>query len=122
MNPGIQIPQNKSPATQLLEVNPLKIQLLDMMAAEQKKTNALDGTQRAINYTFTDREILWEALQVPGAITAYSTTNRNFTNGNKRLALLGDTIGKSALLARWYQTTAIRGLLFPVPMSSGIND
>ena len=83
------------------------------MSAEQKKKIALDGTQQAINYDFTDREVLWEALQVPGAITAYSTTNRNFTNGNKRLALLGDTIGKSALLARWYRTTAMRGLASP---------
>lgn len=79
------------------------------MAAAATKTAAIDGAQLVIHYNFNDPEALWEALQVPGAITSYNTIGRNMANGNKRFALLGDTIGKSALLSKWYQTRASRG-------------
>ena len=94
------------------EVNSPETHLFDTMSAAQKKVTALDGMQELINYTFVDSEILWEALHVPGAMTAYRITGRNLSDGNKRLALLGDAIMESALLVRWYQTAASKGLSF----------
>ena len=72
--------------------------------AEARKVEMIDGVQNIIAYTFRDASILWEALQAPGAVP-YGTQGRNFSNGNKRLALLGDAILKTVLLERWYATS-----------------
>lgn len=62
------------------------------------------GVQTIIAYDFTNTSILWEALQAPGALPL-SPEGRNFSNGNKRLALLGDAGLKFVLLKEWYPTT-----------------
>ena len=60
-----------------------------------------------IGYTFADPLILWEALNVAGS-NVMSAGNRTFPNGNKRLALLGDSIIKTAMLDDWYLTAQTR--------------
>ena len=62
-----------------------------------------------IGYTFTDPFTLWEALQAAGSGNT-SAGLRRFPNGNKRLAVLGDTILQLVLVKDWYDSTDARGL------------
>ncbi|KAL9100881.1 MAG: hypothetical protein Q9163_003792 [Psora crenata] len=73
-----------------------------------KKREAIHGVEEIIRYTFQDGSILWEALHVPGA-PCYDIANRNLSDGNKRLALLGDAILKTVLIENWYGTLDARG-------------
>ncbi|KAL9128315.1 MAG: hypothetical protein Q9217_002993 [Psora testacea] len=75
--------------------------------AQARKNAMTNGVENIIGYTFVDVSILWEALQVPGA-NRYDIGGRNLDNGNKRLALLGDTILKTVLIDEWYRTMASR--------------
>ncbi|KAL9630636.1 MAG: hypothetical protein Q9164_006320 [Protoblastenia rupestris] len=75
--------------------------------AQASRNASISGVERIIEYTFSDGLILWEALHAPGANT-YDIGNRNLSNGNKRLALLGDTVLKTVLIEGWYTTTAPR--------------
>ena len=68
------------------------------------------GAENLINYTMTDPLILWEALTLPGSWPPGLSSRKIFTEGNKRLALLGDTILQSVLLQEWYHTQKSRGL------------
>lgn len=61
-----------------------------------------------IGYPFKNPGILWEALQAPGSPGNY-LRGRNLTDGNRRLALLGDTALKLVLLKRWYREGDNRG-------------
>lgn len=61
-----------------------------------------------IGYLFNDPRILWEALQAPGSIGNYFG-RRRLPDGNKRLALLGDTALKLVLLREWYNGDGNRG-------------
>ena len=66
-----------------------------------------------IGYTFADPIILWEALQAAGSGITWAGT-RHFPDGNKRLAVLGDTILQLVLVNDWYDTAYDRGILvFP---------
>ena len=78
------------------------------MAPLKNKQQMIGDVQAIIAYTFHDGDILWEALHVPGAMLS-ATGNRNLSDGNKRLALLGDAIMKAALLINWYTTIDTRG-------------
>lgn len=75
-------------------------------------TGQLDSKVQAgmniIGYTFNDHLILWEALNAAGS-NIMGAGGRVFLDGNKRLALLGDSILKSALLDNWYITGQTRG-------------
>lgn len=76
----------------------------------------LENAQSIIGYTFTDASILWEALQAPGA-PRFDTNGRDFSNGQKRLALVGDAVLKLVLLDEWYRGP--RGIRkFTVPWTS----
>lgn len=68
----------------------------------------INGVQNVTGHTFLDASILWEALQAPGA-PAYAANGRNFSNGNKRLALIGDAVLKVVLLETWYPTLGTIG-------------
>ncbi len=61
-----------------------------------------------IGYTFNDPLIVWEALNAAGS-NVMRAGGRVFLDGNKRLALLGDSILKSALLDDWYIIGQTRG-------------
>ena len=63
-----------------------------------------------IGYPFKNPGILWEALQARDAPGGY-LRGRNLTDGNKRLAMLGDTALKLVLLNRWYREGHSRGKL-----------
>ena len=71
--------------------------------AQINKAAMIKGVQTIFDYVFQDASVLWEALQAPGSIS-YDADGRNFSNGNKRLALLGDAILKVGLLDEWYTT------------------
>jgi len=61
-------------------------------------------TQRAqeiILYKFRDLSYLIEALHAPGA-GCNCINGRNTSDGNRRLALLGDSVMKVVLLDGWY--------------------
>ena len=72
-------------------------------------TSAVQGVEGTINYHFAEPLILWEALQATGNGIS-SVGARSFTDGNMRLALVGDAILKLALLEEWYAGTESRGL------------
>ena len=68
---------------------------------------AVQGVQSVIGYTFADPYLVREAVSAAGSIVAAGP--RRFPNGNKRLALLGDTILQFALAEDWYDGTEPRG-------------
>ena len=81
------------------------------MATAPKKAQMSDrthGVEVIIGYNFDDPLILWEALQAAGSIVRSAGTRR-FPDGNKRLAVLGDTILKLVLQQEWYDSGEIRG-------------
>jgi len=76
--------------------------------------------QKTIGYKFNDARYLWEAVQAPGAIlrsgetagagaVSHSAGFHRIPDGNKRLALLGDTVLKLALVEEWYKRDEVRG-------------
>ncbi|CAO1601421.1 hypothetical protein XANCAGTX0491_005084 [Xanthoria calcicola] len=62
---------------------------------------AVNGVESIIGYVFDDRFLLWEALQAAGSPVVHAG-GRSFRNGNKRLAVLGDTVLQLALVEQWY--------------------
>ena len=90
--------------------------------AQIRKAAMIEGVQDVIDYVFQDASSLWEALQAPGSVP-YATDGRDLSNGNKRLALLGDAILKVGLLEEWYITaTNISLLLYDTEHSSSGTD
>ncbi|KAM0797066.1 ribonuclease III domain-containing protein [Usnea florida] len=88
--------------------------------------------QSKIGYTFKNPQYLWEAVQAPGSVlhpdeVPSSGTDRHgaglqkFPDGNKRLALLGDTILKLALLEDWYKGQESREKMSRIIGSIGAN-
>lgn len=73
-------------------------------------SNTKSQVEVIIAYTFTDPLILWEALQAAGS-TVRSAGTRRFPDGNKRLAVLGDTVLKLVLVGEWYDSPDARGML-----------
>lgn len=87
--------------------------------------------QKTIGYKFNDTRYLWEAVQAPGAIlrsgeisgagtVRHSTGFVRFPDGNRRLAIVGDTVLKLALVEDWYKGDEVRGKCarrcFPLPL------
>lgn len=73
-------------------------------------SNTTQGVENIIGYNFSDSLILWEALQAAGS-TVRSAGTRRFPDGNKRLAVLGDTILKLVLVSEWYNSADARGIV-----------
>ena len=76
--------------------------------------------QNRIGYNFKNAQYLWEAVQAPGAIVRsgevlgagterHSVGFQSFPEGNRRLAVVGDTVLKLALIEDWYKGEAVRG-------------
>lgn len=59
-------------------------------------------------YTFDDQSLLWEALQMAGSGVT-SAGGRIVADGNKRLAVLGDTSAQTVLSIQWRQTGHSKG-------------
>lgn len=74
------------------------------------KTSVLDLVEDRIRYSFKNRELLWEAMHAAGAIPTYDMRNHDVLtqSGNKRLALVGDSVARSALLSHWYDKSSSR--------------
>ncbi len=71
-------------------------------------------------YKFKNAQLIWEAVQAPGSITRVGQTVQARTtrhslgferlpDGNKRLAVVGDTALKLALCEDWYFGGEARG-------------
>lgn len=65
--------------------------------------------QQIIGYTFTDKSILWEALQAPGSGVIFAGTRAISNDGNKRLALKGDAWIKVLIIEEWYSQHMPKG-------------
>ena len=63
---------------------------------------AVHGVENIIGYTFDDPYLVWEAVSAAGSIT--SAGGRHFVNGNKRMAVVGDTLLQLALAESWYES------------------
>lgn len=88
--------------------------------------------QSRIGYDFKNAHYVWEALQAPGSIVRsgevegagterHSVGFQRFPDGNRRLAVLGDTVLKLALVEDWYGGDGVRGMAnrsFPLLESS----
>ena len=62
------------------------------------------GVEDIIGRHFTDPNTLWEALQAAGSPVVFIGTRR-ISDGHKRLALIGDSVLKLALISHWYVGT-----------------
>lgn len=67
------------------------------------QTTKITRLEDIIDYTFNDRMIAIEALNIAGSGTI-KAGSRTFINGNKRLAILGDRIAEQVLCDAWYET------------------
>lgn len=68
----------------------------------------LQDAQRILGYTFNNTEYLQEALLAAGA-GMLQLRGRLVTDGNKRLALVGDAVLKVLLLQDWFGTEQSKG-------------
>lgn len=82
--------------------------------ATNRILNATREVESIIDYYFTDPLFLWEALQAAGSSNTSAGT-RWFPDGNKRLAVLGDTILQLVLVKDWYDGTDARGIPKSLP-------
>jgi len=71
-------------------------------------TIKMDRAERLIGYTFTQRDLLWEALQVAGSGQA-RIGGRDTSKGNERLAIVGDGVLSYVLSKEWYATGENKG-------------
>lgn len=69
---------------------------------------SIHGVEDIIGYHFTNPSMIWEALQAAGS-PVYVIGNRRLVDGNKRLALLGDTVLQLALAETWLDANEPRG-------------
>lgn len=79
-----------------------------MSNAVVRFTEMTQAVEVIISYDFKDPLILWEAIQAPGSIGNYFG-RRRLPDGNKRLALLGDSVLKLVLVKEWYKGEGSRG-------------
>ncbi|KAI4266327.1 MAG: hypothetical protein L6R38_008818 [Xanthoria sp. 2 TBL-2021] len=82
---------------------------------------AVNGAQSIIGYAFRDRFLLWEALQSAGSPVLLAG-GRNIPNGNKRLAVLGDTVLQLVLVEQWYAGGQARVAFDQLRQRVGSND
>lgn len=73
----------------------------------------LQTVQDIIGYRFREQLILWEAMQAAGS-NVRSAGDRVFVDGNKRLAVIGDTVLQLVLAERWYSGGSVRGVVVGV--------
>ncbi|KAG6997512.1 hypothetical protein G7Y79_00040g076770 [Physcia stellaris] len=72
--------------------------------ATQETAEAVTSVKAILGYHFTDLSLLIEALQASGPLVRPDSGWLK-SEGNKRLALLGDAALRLALLEPWYQGT-----------------
>lgn len=67
------------------------------MASIGAKEATIEAVETIIQYKFNHSALLWEALQCPGSPDA------KHPNGNKRLAIIGDTVLLLGLAEDWFK-------------------
>ncbi|KAM0794753.1 ribonuclease III domain-containing protein [Usnea florida] len=67
------------------------------MASIAAKEATIEAVESIIQYKFNHSALLWEALQCPGSPDA------KHPNGNKRLAIIGDTVLLLGLAEDWFK-------------------
>ncbi|KAI4173984.1 MAG: hypothetical protein LQ346_008307 [Caloplaca aetnensis] len=82
-------------------------------------SNTVNGVQGIIGYVFNDPYLVVEAVTAAGSRT--SSGNRQFADGNKRLAVLGDTVLQLALAQDWYDGNEPRGAFTKILQRVGSN-
>ncbi|KAL8882669.1 MAG: hypothetical protein Q9198_000366 [Flavoplaca austrocitrina] len=82
--------------------------------------STVQGVQNIIGYTFNDSDLVREAVSAAGSIVAAGT--RRFPNGNKRLAILGDTVLQLALAEEWYDGIEPRATYDRIRQAVGSNN
>lgn len=91
------------------------------MAAALLMAPTVRTAQIKLGYNFKNALYIWEALQAPGSIVRsaevqgagtvrHSVAFKRFPDGNRRLAVLGDTVLKMALVEDWYKGDGNRGM------------
>lgn len=73
-----------------------------------KMLNSINNVEDILGYTFIDSTYLWEALQAPGSGVSVVGTRRIY-DGNKRLALRGDSAIRIIIVKDWFSTDCSRG-------------
>lgn len=68
----------------------------------------IHGVEQIIGYQFTDRSTIWEALQAAGS-PVLVIGNRILVGGNKRLAVVGDSVLDLALAEIWREEDGALG-------------
>ncbi|OBT76529.1 hypothetical protein VF21_05435 [Pseudogymnoascus sp. 05NY08] len=58
-----------------------------------RQNRMVTAAEDVIDYSFIDKELLWEALQAAGSNMAF-----RYPEGNKRLAMIGDAVLKLVVL------------------------
>ena len=69
----------------------------------------LRAVQQQIRYFLEDERKIWEALQAPGATFNHTMDGLFIPEGNKRLALVGDSILRTVLVEAAYAKSEYRG-------------
>lgn len=75
--------------------------------AAKHVARSLEGVEAIIEYKFKDSLLLWEAIQGNGSAVK-SIGAKPIPEGNMRLAVLGDSILRVALVEDWYQRAEAR--------------
>lgn len=77
--------------------------------AGQRMTEKVQQCEAIVGYTFNDPHLCWEALQVAGSGVTWTGVRHIGTDGNKRLAILGDFVIAVALSRDWYPNGGSKG-------------
>jgi hypothetical protein len=80
--------------------------------AAGRVTDAIEGLESILGLSFTDKHVLLESLLTPGCGIARAGA-RSCPDGNKRLAVLGDTVLKLLVITDHYDTGAPRRKTLP---------
>jgi hypothetical protein len=81
----------------------------EILAMNVSMHKSLTCVQQIIGYNFADTNILWEALQAAGSDVYLIKTRRISSDGNKKMALIGDALAKAAVLESWWRKNESRG-------------
>jgi len=88
-----------------------KAQSLTMSSHQNSTTHpGVSQLEQVLSYIFVDKEVAREALQLPGNGVAW-IGQRRISNGNKRLAVLGDQALNMYLCDTWYNGGLMEGEL-----------
>jgi ribonuclease-3 len=71
--------------------------------------------ERKLSHIFTDPNLLWEALQAAGN-GVVQIGDRKIEDGNKKMAMLGDTILQLAVLNEWFESGGSRSKFLKPPI------